>query len=177
MKMKNRINMHFNSGSILATALGFCVLILLGCKSGATANDTPLDQAPAKPFLHFQKTSCFGTCPAYQAAIASDGSVTFAGFAYVPTTDTLFFKLTPSALDSLKTAVHHLKYTELQDLYPTQWSDMPSTLTTFYQDGKSVKRIKHTEGGPATLRQFQDNLHGLLLKMAEVEAKNTLPKK
>lgn len=129
------------------------------------------------PLLHFQKTTCFGSCPAYQATIATDGHVMFAGFAHVPSTDTLLFKLPPATLDSLKVVIDGLDYRTLQNLYPTQWSDMPSTRSTFYQDGKEVKRIRHMEGGPERLRQFQDWLDKILLDMAEDAAKEKLPVK
>lgn len=158
---------------LLIPVLSVSFLLLLSCKSVSQDNQ----QQQVLPLLHFQKTTCFGSCPAYQATIATDGNVTFAGFAHVPSTDTLVFKLPPATLDSLKLVIDGLDYTTLQNLYPTQWSDMPSTLTTFYQDGKQVKRIKHTEGGPEKLRQFQEWLDKILLDMAEVAAKEKLPVK
>jgi len=125
------------------------------------------DQQKVLPLLHFQRTVCFGPCPAYSATISTDGTVTFAGFAHVPTTDTLYFKIEPEVMDSINQKISALNYPSLQDLYPTDWTDMPSTITTFYKEGKEDKKVIHKEGGPAELREFQEWLDGLLLRLAE----------
>ena len=159
-----------STGTWLVVSAVF-LLMSYSCKSQQKADR----QEQAMPLLHFQKTTCLGSCPAYQAHIATDGQVIFIGFAHVPTTDSLFFQLSAIQLDSLKTEIDALNYTTLQDLYPTQWSDMPSTHTTFYKDGKEVKHVKHREGGPETLRNFQNWLDKILLAMAEAEAYKRLP--
>lgn len=149
-----------------------CTLSFSGCR-----NQLQASQKQPTPLLHFQKTVCLGTCPAYEAAIATNGNVTFIGFDHVPSTDTLYFKLSAEKLDSLKNEIDSLDYNTLQDLYPTQWSDMPSTIITFYENGKEVKRVKHIEGGPAALKQFQDKLNKTLLHLAEKAAAKNLPTK
>lgn len=158
------------SGSYLIALCLCCTLLLTGCRNHLQAS-----QQQSEPLLHFQKTACLGTCPAYEAAIATDGSVTFIGFNYVPSTDTLHFKLSAERLDSLKNEISGLNYSALKDLYPTQWSDMPSTITTFYENGKKVKKVKHVEGGPAILEQFEENLNKILLLLAEKEANKKIP--
>lgn len=167
------ISRFFNFSGAYVMAICLCCTILFsGCR-----NQLQASHQQAEPLLHFQKTACLGTCPAYEAAIATDGNVMFVGFDYVPSTDTLYFKLSAERLDSLKTEITRLDYSTLQDLYPTQWSDMPSTITTFYENGKEVKRVKHMEDGPAALKQFQERLNKTLLHLAEKAAKKNLPTK
>lgn len=161
----------FNSAWPLFLGLGICLSLLLGCKSQLQASQ----QEPVLPLLHFQKTACLGTCPAYEASISTDGIVTFMGHAHVPSTDTLTFKLSEEKLDSLKADIANLNYKALQDLYPTQWSDMPSTHITFYEHGKVVKKTKIMEGGPEALQLFHKNLDKVLLEMAAAEAHKSLP--
>jgi len=157
--------------NILYTSLvrtGLFLLVLSGalfCSScKGTVQAGAQEQGPGLPLLHFQKTRCYGECPSFQATILNNGTVTFIGNVNVPVTDTITFTLAPEELSSLKTEIENLDYTSLQDLYPTQWTDMPATLTTFYKDGKIVKRIKHLEGGPEALRIFQEKLHQLIWK-------------
>lgn len=168
-------SLFFLPGPKLIALMMSCAWLSFSCRSQLQASQQ--EQEKAVPLLYFQKTACLGSCPAYDAAIATDGSVTFVGFAHTPSPDSLFFKISEDKLDSLKTAIANLNYRNLLDLYPTQWSDMPSTLTTFYENGKEVKRVKHSEGGPEELRQFQESLHNTLLTMAEKEAKKKLPLK
>lgn len=155
---------HLSKPQLVTISL-CCALILFGCRSQLQAGE----QEQAIPMLHFQKTVCLGPCPAYEATIASDGSVVFVGFDHVPSTDTLFFQLPPERLDSLKSEISNLNYSDLKELYPTSWTDRPSTITTFYENGIAVKRVRHETGGPEALTKFQKSLNKTLLTLAEKE--------
>lgn len=167
---RGRFYSYLLTGAICLAAV-LCSQLLGSCKGSESHHQ----QGRPLPLLHFQKTSCFGPCPVYEATILTDGSVTFAGSAHVPSTDTLAFKLSLEQLDSLETHLANLEYNALKDFYPTDWSDMPSTITNFYKDGKEVKRVKHQEGGPNELIFFQKWLNKALLSLAEAEARRSLP--
>lgn len=141
----------------------------LGCK--AYSHNAVEQQVTANPFLFIQKTSCLGTCPSYEASILTDGSVIYIGRRYVPITDTLRFFLPKADLVKLRQEVKNLDYSHWQRSYLTQWSDMPSTITAFYEDGKKVKQIKHQEGGPQELVEFQEMLHKLIMNLVEDKSK------
>lgn len=164
--------------SILLPILLLCTLsTLTSCK--LRQHDSKLAATRAaklKPFLHFEKTRCFGSCPSYQASIAEDGSITFIGRAYVPIEDTVHLQLSAPVLKEVREAVNQLDYQSLNSFYPTQWSDMSSTITTFYKDGQEVKRVKHQEGGPQSLTHFQEHLNSILLELVTAEAEKRLPK-
>jgi len=148
--------------------------VLAGCRS--QGHKGAKQQAPAAPFLLFQKTPCLGTCPSYEAAIATDGSVRFVGWEHVAVLDTVLFQLPPKEMEALRREVDQLHYNQLKNTYLTQWSDMPSTITTFYRDGKQEKRVKYQEGAPEQLVRFQDHLHERLMKLVAEEAARRLPK-
>jgi hypothetical protein len=147
--------------------------VLAGCRSH---QNRAAKQQPPLPFLLFQKTPCLGTCPSYEAAIATNGAVRFVGWEHVAVIDTVQFQLAPKEMEALRKEVEQLQYAELKTVYLTQWSDMPSTITTFYRDGKQEKRVKHQEGGPERLVRFQQHLHERLMKLVEEEANRLLPK-
>jgi hypothetical protein len=145
------------------------VLCLVSCKSAGHSN-TAAAQSDS-PLLMFQKTPCFGICPSYEALIYSNGTVRFVPWEHVPVTDTLTFQLSEKELQILLTDIADLNYKSLQNFYKTEWSDMPATHLYFYEDGKEVKHIKHEEGGPEKLVQFNDKVHQLIWKYVATPAR------
>ncbi len=142
---------------------------LLSCKStGAKAASVSGGDVP---LLMFQKTPCFGTCPSYEALIYTNGHVRFIPWEHVPVTDTLTFQLTGKELNELTAAIVDLNYKTLENLYKTEWTDMPATHLYFYEAGKEVKHIKHEEGGPEKLIKFNDKVHQLIWKYVATPAK------
>ncbi|WP_114778861.1 DUF6438 domain-containing protein [Botryobacter ruber] len=113
--------------------------------------------------LLYQKTPCYGTCPAFDAHIYTDGTIIFKAWAHVPFTDTLASKLTPKELERLKRDLNHLPYQGWRTTYLSQRTDQPSTITTFYEAGREAKSVKHQEGGPEDLQLFQKKMDALLL--------------
>ncbi len=150
------IQLTFNSVVLFCLTAG----LLLSCSASSTSVQTD----DATPLLFFKKSRCYGTCPAYEATIYTSGRVQFVGKAYVPVTDTLYFNLTDAELKELSQNIRDLNYSELENLYKTAWSDMPSTHLYFYESGKEAKQVKHQEGGPVKLTRFIDATNELLQK-------------
>ncbi|WP_377479386.1 DUF6438 domain-containing protein [Pontibacter toksunensis] len=141
-------------------------MLLTGC-STSKAQTILASADETKPLLLFQKTPCFGTCPAYNATIYENGSIQFTEFKNALAQDTLILQLAEYELQQLKEKVALLHYKELQNRYLSNWSDISSTYFTFYESGKKVKRVKHEEGGPQQLIQFQEWLHQVIWELAE----------
>ncbi|MDX5420556.1 MAG: DUF6438 domain-containing protein, partial [Hymenobacteraceae bacterium] len=131
---------------------------------------------PDAPFLLFQKTPCLGICPAYEATVYENGSIRYVGWDHVPVKDTVTFQFSPEEMKELREEVGKLDYLNLQETYLTDWSDMPATISTFYENNREVKRVKHQEGGPQPLRDYQEKLHKRLMKLVEEEYKRRLPR-
>ncbi|NDK57220.1 DUF6438 domain-containing protein [Pontibacter fetidus] len=142
---------------------------MVGCKNAAS--QTIDSQSNPAPLLLFQKTPCFGICPSYEALIYTDGNLRFIPWEHVPVTDTLTFRLSEKELTDLTKDIANLNYRTLDDLYKTNWSDMPATHLYFYEAGKEVKHIKHEEGGPEKLVNFNDKLHQLIWKYVATPAR------
>lgn len=138
--------------------------LLSACAASTSCQPTKGGQSPAL-LLQFQKSPCYGTCPAYEATIYQNGSVQFIGWEHVPVKDTVLLCLPRQQLLQLQTDIKQLNYMSLQDTYLSNWTDIPSTYLSFYQDGKEIKRIKHQTGGPEQLTQFQENLHKQLMQL------------
>jgi hypothetical protein len=154
-------------------SLGLGLSLAIGCSAAQHGGKQQQDT----PFLHFQKTPCLGTCPSYEATFLENGTIRYIGYKHVPLQDTASFKLSPQVLEELRQDVTALNYATLKETYLTDWSDMPSTFTTFFEQGREAKRIVQEEGGPQSLLEFQKKVHTLLMDLAEQEARNRLPLK
>ncbi|MER2996828.1 DUF6438 domain-containing protein [Pontibacter populi] len=164
------ISFQFNiTKQLITLTIVAGLLCVVSCRSSAQ-HATTTAQA-AEPWFMFQKTPCFGTCPSYEALLHTDGTVRFVGHQYVPVTDTLTFQLTENELKALQTDLAELNYKTLQNYYKTDWSDMPATHLYFYEAGKEVKHIKHEEGGPEKLIQFNEKMHQLIWKYVATPAR------
>lgn len=158
---------------LLSVILGLSLALVISCSAGQNSSS----KQAVIPLLHFQKTACLGTCPSYEATIMENGSIRYIGYNHVPVEDTVIFTLTPQQMKELHQEVLQLNPASLKDTYLTNWSDMPSTVTTFYEAGKEVKRVQQEEGGPQVLLDFQEKVHSLLMGLANEEAKRRLPVK
>ncbi len=141
----------------LSAALLF-VLFLGGCGNQRSAVEQPvanetvesapvIDEAPAPtdPWLYYERTACFGTCPVYKFTLNHDGSCTYEGINFVDRIGHYRGMVTDStAFSRIRSAAEALDYFNLEDSYDDSLvMDLPSTYTAI--DGKGVlKRM----GGP-----------------------------
>lgn len=156
---------------VLKLGLLLTLPLLVACAAG------PVQQQVPVPLLHFQKTPCLGTCPSYEATVYTDGRIHYRGYEHTALNDTATFVLGKTELEDVISALESLKSTQLRDAYLTNWSDMPSTITTFFENGKESQRVKHQESGPEILLQFQEKVHRMLMQLVESEARRRLPTK
>jgi len=164
MKYKQSINLLL---------LGLVLLLASGCARGK-ANQSIIhtqghDVAPPQKLLLFQKTPCYGTCPAYNATFYSDGTINYEGFRYVPVTDTLTLQLSEKQLQQVKEMLHKLDYTSLKDTYLSPYTDLPSSYLNFYENDREVRRIKHQQDGPEALQGTITYLHELVMELLEAK--------
>ncbi|WP_415837241.1 DUF6438 domain-containing protein [Pontibacter korlensis] len=129
------------------------------CTNSTARSNTPQE------LLLFQKTPCYGTCPAYNATFYSDGTVLYEGLRYVPVQDTLSLRLTKNQLQEVQATLKDLNHTSLENNYLSTFTDIPSSYLTFYKDNKEVKRIKHQQEGPEKLQQVIKQLHELVMQL------------
>ncbi|WP_181163606.1 DUF6438 domain-containing protein [Pontibacter mangrovi] len=146
------------------------VLLIAGC-AAADKVESRGDKAPEKLLL-FQKTPCFGTCPAYNATLYTDGSIAYVGLRYVPIKDSLQLQLPEKEFLELRKALQELNYPSLQKTYLSSYTDLPSTYLTFYENGKEQKRVKHQQDGPKALQDFITTLHEQIMQLVQEKAQS-----
>lgn len=103
------------------------------------------------PVITLERTTCFGTCPAYKVSIFGDGLVLYEGKDFVKTKDTADGRITKDELARLVREFEKIDYLKLNDRYgegdscPEGWTDYPSAITSFNSNGKQ-KTVHHYLG-------------------------------
>lgn len=101
--------------------------------------------APKDPWLYYERTACFGTCPVYKFTLNHDGGCLYEGINFVDRIGVYRGKVSDStAFSRIRSAAEQLDYFNLEESYDDSLvMDLPSTYTLI--DGKGVlKRM----GGP-----------------------------
>jgi hypothetical protein len=122
-----------------------------------TAKKTTAQAKPAveaKPVLTFQRTACYGDCPAYAAQVFADGRVAYEGHLHVPVQGQKEFKLPTATLDELLRTAQAVDFARLQERYSTGATDMPSTLVGLQMPGGQLKTVTVEGDAPLELTNF-----------------------
>ncbi len=104
--------------------------------------------AEPKPTLlaSLERTVCYGTCPAYEVRVFTDGRVEWVGRQFVKVVGPATRKLTPARLADLKRAFKDSNYLNLGEGFDcVERTDHPSAKTSF-SDGAMTKSINHYHG-------------------------------
>ena len=118
------------------------------------------------PVLTIEKTPCFGRCPTYKASIYEDGTMLFEGKQFVTKEGTYEFQASAEQVAQWLEEARQMGYFQWEDEYPTQTTDIPSTITSVHLYGQT-KQIVAIDNVPPALRAFQQQLHEAVMQMVE----------
>ena len=111
-------------------------------------------KSEAAPVLTFERTPCFGTCPAYTMQVFADGRVAYEGRRGVPMLGTKELKLPASAVADLLRQAKEARFEQFQDRYSQNTTDLPSTIIAMRQPNGQLKTVVLEEGAPENVRQL-----------------------
>lgn len=138
----------------------------------AAAQEARLNATKAKneagPVLTFERTRCFGKCPAYVMQVFADGRVAYEGRRDVPVMGTKEFKLPAATVADLLRTAQEAHFDQFQNRYSQNTSDLPSTVVTIRQPNGQLKTVSVEEGEPANVRMFITYLAHQLDPLAQV---------
>lgn len=135
------------------------VLLLAGLVTAAPA----LAQDSTRAVITLERTTCFGTCPAYTVRITSDGRVDYEGKQFVRVTGHVSADIPAEDVAALVDAFDQIGYFTLDDSYRfvvhadgthSFVTDLPTT-TTSIQLGNRTKKIVDYVGAPAVLKELE----------------------
>ena len=120
------------------------------------------NQVPETASIAFAQTACFGTCPIYTMTISGSGLATFEGERFTDKIGSFTKQMTAKETKNLFNQVYDFSWNDFKENYPTQVSDLPSTV--FELNYKEIsKRVRVTGEHPAEL----DVLQTILSNIAE----------
>lgn len=147
------------------------LLTLPACAQKKTPYASRTPAAPPAPVLIFQRTACYGTCPAYTATIFADGRVEYDGQRFVPLLGKHTLSLPPAKVAALLAEARRIGFSQLDERYAGQTSDLPATIITVHPAGQPAKSVFASENIPASLQGYLTYLKGKLDPLAGIGAK------
>jgi hypothetical protein len=101
------------NGSIVGqTVNGQFFVILISVVSAAAGRFDPIHAqagAPSNIILRFERSGCFGPCPAYVVEVDSLGVARYEGFRFVLTAGKAFVQLTPATMMDLEDVLRRIR--------------------------------------------------------------------
>jgi hypothetical protein len=112
-------------------------------------------------FLVFERTVCFGTCPAYRIELFRNGHATWDGRAHVEKEGPHTARVGRDTLEAILKEAERIGFFGSKDVYDAPVTDLPSMTIRIVAQGRS-KEVMARMGTPAELRAFGEYLDGLL---------------
>lgn len=143
----------------------FCLLALACALPASAQKATPhkpkkpkttqaAKPATSEPVLVFQRTPCYGRCPAYTATIFADGRVEYDGQRSVPLLGKHTLRLPVATVSQLLAEAKRIHFTELQSEYKGHTTDLPATSITVHPVGQPLKTVYAEEDIPKNLQAY-----------------------
>jgi hypothetical protein len=129
--------------------------MVFGCKSSKQT------KGEMYPIITFEKTTCFGTCPAYLFKAYPDGSVTYTGKDYVTLVGEYKASISKEELSNIKTLFEEANYFKFANVYSANITDLPTTYL-YYDNGEENKKITDYHGAPKSLKKLEQGLEALI---------------
>lgn len=120
------------------------------------------------PVLTFERTPCFGTCPAYTMQVFADGRVAYEGRRAVPLLGQQELRLPAAAVGDMLRAAREYKFEEFNSQYSRGTTDLPSTVIAVRQPNGLLKTVTVEEGAPQNVQAFVTYLTNQLDKLAQL---------
>jgi hypothetical protein len=152
---------------LVSLALPACAQHKAPRKAKAAATTVAQPTTP-EPVLVYQRTPCYGRCPAYTATIFADGRVEYDGQRFVPLLGKHTLSLPPATVADLLAEAKRINFSALADRYSNNTSDIPATIITVHPVGQPLHAVYASENIPANLQGYINYLSGRLDPLAGV---------
>lgn len=114
----------------------------------------------------FKKTSCYGTCPAYEVKFYSNGTASWDGYMHIERMGHFELTLDPNVLGRIQEKAATSKFFDLASKYPTNFTiaDAPSTIT-YVKSATREKQVENILEAPQNLIDFENFLAAEIVQM------------
>lgn len=152
--------MRFLPLLLLLSSFGFSI-VLPACAQRPGTQKTKGKETAAKPtptapgpVLTFERTPCYGICPAYKMEVYANGRVAYEGNRAVPIMGKKELQMPASALAALLDQAQKAHFEKFEKRYARYTSDLPSTIISIRQPDGSLKTVTVEEGAPDNVRSL-----------------------
>ncbi len=118
------------------------LLIISGFGLWLTACTPPRIEMVDSTTITFERTACYGECPAYKVTIYADGRVNYEGYGHVDIEGTQTTVINPSKVHALLYEFGKIDFFSLEDRYAQSITDIP-TFTITLKIGNKQKHVEH----------------------------------
>lgn len=157
--------MRFLSLLLLLSFFSFS-FVLPACAQHATTKKVKVKKASKKtvattkavtppaagPVLTFERTPCYGRCPAYTMQVYADGRVAYEGRNFVPMMGPHDLRLPAAAVADMVRQAKEAHFETFDKQYSRNTSDLPSTIVAIRQPDGTLKSVTVEEGAPENVR-------------------------
>lgn len=127
-----------------------------------SSNNSKLDKSDSL-FASLERGYCFGTCPVYKVEIYQSGYAVYTGKANTDMIGIYSTRFSTEQLNSLTKVAKQINYTEMDAVYDSPVTDLPSHTTSIVIDGKR-KEVKRRHNYPESILKFEDQIDAIAAK-------------
>lgn len=146
------------------------VLILFSCspaKKVASENQKVSEQkkllGKESVVLSFERTLCYGMCPAYKITVRNDGSALYEGYKFTEKIGNYQAVLSPEQFEAILNEAGQVGFFDMQNEYDNPAvTDLPSVMTMI-EGPNGPKNVLDRMNAPAELKRLEKYLDGILL--------------
>lgn len=120
-------------------------------KKAAVKKPAPTE---AGPVLTFERTPCFGTCPAYTMQVYADGRVAYEGRRNVPLMGKQELKLPAAVVAEMLRQAKEAHFETFREQYKSGVTDMPSTIVAIRQPDGTFKKVVAESAVPEDVQAY-----------------------
>ena len=113
------------------------------------------------PIISMEKTTCYGTCPAYLFKTFPDGSVTYTGIKYVDLIGDYAAKISSEELTALRNLFDEADFFSFANVYSANITDLPTTYL-YYDNGSQNTKITDYHGAPESLKKLEGDIEAII---------------
>ncbi len=126
-------------------------------KKAAAAQARAKARNEAGPILTFERTPCYGICPAYSMQVFADGRVVYNGRRAVPLLGEKELKLPAAAVAEMLRTAQEAHFDQFQDRYARGTTDLPSAVVGVRQPNGHLKTVAVEDGAPENVQALFTN--------------------
>ncbi len=151
--------------TFLFSAALLCCAFSCGGNKETTKKPQETFSLPSDFFLAYERTVCYGRCPAYRVEVNAKGEVAYEGKRFVKRIGKYQGMLNAQQKKWLYETLEKVQWENFRGEYDDKGiSDLPSTYLTYQANGKHYK-FHLRVGIPQPLRQLSDSLHQFFMNL------------